>query len=485
MMLKITSAGDTNLILQSANPGSTSLDFYEGTGEKAHITFDTVNNVLTMGRAAGGLSIDNSGNSTFAGAVTISGVNDTYNFKALATDTDSWFGVYEDANNSVNIILTRSDSAEMFKILGHTGAATFAGSINGGDINLSSTNNAIIDPLSVGNILRFTDNDPTQNNNQITGTIEWETKDSNNPGIQSFITTNSTNQGKGRLVFGTGLGGSAVEKMRIDSDGNVGIGTASPTAKLQVSGKSFFTNDIFTLQNKGIFFNGLDDFSSGIASIDSGTSVRIFAGGSEKVRVKSTGNVGIGTTGPQSKLQVAGGIQMADDTATASATKVGTMRYRTGTEYVEVTGTELVTNGDFATDSDWTKGAGWTISGGKANGASTGLSVTQTISIPINKTYRVKYTISNYSAGVFRIILGSYVAGTNRSANGTYTDILTVSNASSNSLLYLTGDISAFTGSVDNVSVIEVTAEDASYADMCMQTGSSTYEWVNIVRNTY
>ena len=164
----------------------------------------------------------------------------TPNFKGLATDTDSWFGVYEDANNSVNIILTRSDSAEMFKILGQIATATFGGSINGSDINLSSTNNAIIDPLSVGNILRFTDNDPTQNNNQITGTIEWETKDSNNPGIQSFITTNSTNQGKGRLVFGTGLGGSAVEKMRIDSDGNVGIGTASPTAKLQVSGKSSF-----------------------------------------------------------------------------------------------------------------------------------------------------------------------------------------------------------------------------------------------------
>jgi len=94
--------------------------------------------------------------------------------------------------------------------------------------------------------------------------------------------------------------------MTIRNDGNVGIGTTSPTAKLQVSGKSFFTNDIFTLQNKGIFFNGLDDFSSGIAGIDSGTSVRIFAGGSEKVRVKSTGNVGIGTTTPGFKLDVTG-----------------------------------------------------------------------------------------------------------------------------------------------------------------------------------
>ena len=39
--------------------------------------------------------------------------------------------------------------------------------------------------------------------------------------------------------------------------------------------------------------------------------------------------------------------------------------------------------------------------------------------------------------------------------------------------------------SLDNVTLMEVTEEDASYADMCMQTGASTYEWVNIVRNTY
>ncbi|GAH01424.1 unnamed protein product, partial [marine sediment metagenome] len=145
----------------------------------------------------------------------------------------------------------------------------------------------------------------------------------------------------------------------------------------------------------------------------------------EAFRIKYNGNVGIGITDPQSKLQVAGGIQMADDTDTASADKVGTMRYRTATdEAVPVTGIDLVTNGDFATDTDWTKqNSGSTISGGKLNQASVpnGQNVYQTPPLTVGLIYSATFTISNYTAGSVRVLIGSTGATATKSSNGTFT----------------------------------------------------------------
>ena len=300
--------------------------------------------------------------------------------------------------------------------------------------------------------------------------------------------------------------------MTITGAGNVGIGTTSPDAKLHIAdtnkainteGNLFVaTTDTYAIDKGGqISLGGVwhsTPLTTEFAAIAGRkqTSVNGNAGGylqlstsnssggnlTEKMRITSAGNVGIGTTTPQSKLQVAGGIQMADDTATASADKVGTMRYRTGTEYVDVTGAELVVNGSFATDTDWNKNSNWTISGGTANADGTSNNdLNQSDNLPTaGSIYRVIFEITASTQGQVRIEYGD-TATDFLSALGKYEYILTA--ASTDRIRVQCQN--SFIGSIDNLSIVEVTAEDASYADMCMQTGSSTYEWVNIVRNTY
>lgn len=81
-------------------------------------------------------------------------VNNAYNFKVFAGDSDSWFGVYDDANNSVNVIMTRSDTTESFKHVGHTGE-TIINAVNTG-LQVNSTNNSAVKITGNSGGLNFT-----------------------------------------------------------------------------------------------------------------------------------------------------------------------------------------------------------------------------------------------------------------------------------------------------------------------------------------
>jgi hypothetical protein len=121
-------------------------------------------------------------------------------------------------------------------------------------------------------------------------------------------------------------------------------------------------------------------------------------------------------------------------------------------------GNNLVTNGTFDTDSDWVKGTGWTISGGKAS--SDGSQTTNSLLYQSNvltsgSNFKCEVTISNYQSGNLRVVLGGGGSEQSYSANGTYT-FYGIKGSDNN--LYLSADTN-FIGSIDNVSVQEVTGD--------------------------
>ena len=94
------------------------------------------------------------GATTQMGDVTIIAKNNNYNLKVMAQDGDSWFGVYDDANDSANIIVTRSDTTESFRHLGHTGETTIKATGTG--LRIESTNSEALQIVGIGGGINFT-----------------------------------------------------------------------------------------------------------------------------------------------------------------------------------------------------------------------------------------------------------------------------------------------------------------------------------------
>jgi hypothetical protein len=103
------------------------------------------------------------------------------------------------------------------------------------------------------------------------------------------------------------------EVMRIDSSGNVGIGTSSPSSALSVARSS--GEAVISISNSGTASSWLtlSPGSSGVGYIhNTGNTSTVFTtNGAEAMRIDSSGNVGIGTSSPQSSLQVSGAMPVS------------------------------------------------------------------------------------------------------------------------------------------------------------------------------
>jgi len=294
-------------------------------------------------------------------------------------------------------------------------------------------------------------------------------------------------------IHGDGSGGTA-SGITIRRDGKVGVGTDAPVSPLTVksnsvsSGESGIiiqangnTNSIIKLGERATDGGRLEMLDANV------TKIALYTDGTDNYI--NAGNVGIGVTAPAAKLHVAGGIQMADDTATASATKVGTMRYRTGTEYVEVDGVDLADGWTFT--SGWNAfGGGTSITNSTTFVSASGQGIYAGLGLTTSKTYKVVIAGTQPSGGYISIKAGTTGTSFGNISEQSFDKVLyatltTVSGNTNSFYIRLADHASNTSIVITKLEIQEVTLEDASYADMCMQTGASTYEWVNIVRNTY
>jgi len=123
----------------------------------------------------------------------------------------------------------------------------------------------------------------------------------------------------------SGLTSDLTERMRVNSDGNVGIGTATPSTKLQVIGG---TNMDFKVQADSLSIrHGLNTRTPYIEWLRGDSTRAMYMGwGDGSTYVQQTlengfnlaitgGNVGIGTTTPAAKLEISGGALLMPNNA--------------------------------------------------------------------------------------------------------------------------------------------------------------------------
>lgn len=163
------------------------------------------------------------------------------------------------------------------------------------------------------------------------------------------------NRNNSQLLLGqlVGTGGivalytAAAERLRIDSSGNVGIGDTTPTAKLDVNGSFNATSGtIPTLVATTLITTGTGTAAAPAIVPTGDTNTGIFfpaadtiaftEGGTESLRINSSGNASIGTATALSRLHVHGDLTLSNATVSTTAATGGLTLPATAAGYLTV-----------------------------------------------------------------------------------------------------------------------------------------------------
>lgn len=290
-------------------------------------------------------------------------------FNLYRSSTDSYISssdgdILIDNHADDKDIILRSDdgSGGLTEYLRLDGSTTNAYFLNPGNVGIGTTSPATnLEIKSTGNtIVRLsTDGDAADQqilqfyrNSGAYAQIDYDPGGGNSSGLSLTDFRDDINS---HILFNTR---GTNERMRIESDGNVGIGTTSPGVKLQVGDgtnddavRSYMNDGSYTeMRGYGLQFSRAASYmrptadntktlylGSNVAqwntlSIDASTTT-FNTNGSENMRINSSGNVGIGTTSPSNgKLEIQSSTnQISVNTGTAGDGRLHIGHFSNGT----------------------------------------------------------------------------------------------------------------------------------------------------------
>lgn len=320
----------------------------------------------------------------------------------FAADEDT--GMRRVGSNALNLVAGGADVVQVTSSGVTVPALAYTGTLTGGTgvINIGSGQ---IYKDAAGNVGVGTASPAAKLH--IAGATLRHTDETGSYGYTISTTSNTTKLATlfGGSSFAIQTGGSGSNQLVLDSAGNLGIGTASPAAKLDVAGTQHSTLAKFgatsperSLQINQYLTNGLGETGYEISSPGfSGLGELSFAvGGTRHVRLDGAGNLGIGTSSPVGRLTVQGaagtsGINQGIGLLYSNGTHYGAFGLNNSTGWPQLmaragagitfhTNSDLVTSGNVTVlDSAGNLGLGVTPSAWRTNakavqlGASSGI----------------------------------------------------------------------------------------------------------------
>ena len=336
---KIVSASNGDIVLEP-----------DGTGNVG-IGTTTPNYLLDVESSGAGARIYNTAGSSQLHLQAYTGSNSTINFADLLS-ANAGAITYRHASDSLAFNV---NAAERIRITssGNVGIGTTSPSkklhVEGGDLLVQNSSNTFLDVKGVGAnayLRAYSDSNSV-----------WLYQGGANSYLSSQAgSTLNINSGTSNLIFSDSSG----EVFRTNS-GNVGIGTTSPSSKLQVQGSIRVAQNSQALDLIGTdhvysawyprgtsggrkaymgYAGGLTtDFTA--MNEDTGSFI-IGTNNAERIRIDSSGNVGIGITNPYATLTVAGNITQTDNSYLISTRKIaarsasGLSLYNDGGEGIDI-----------------------------------------------------------------------------------------------------------------------------------------------------